>query len=548
MTDSTLQPVRALLERLGLVLMPTLMSTGQYQALADPEGAETHTPAAWETPTVTAADDPVPLPDALPVRIGRMIIKRRLGRGGMGEVYAAHDPELARDVAVKVVRDQETTTAARIARFVSEAQITGQLEHPGIVPVHEIGVTPEGALYYTMKRLRGRSLRELLEALKVGDEQWTLHRLLHVFVQICDAIAFAHSRGVLHRDLKPENLMVGSFGEVLVVDWGLAALLGTDDPYAAEPAPPSDGRVAMRPVRRTTSTWTEDGSTLGSPGYMAPEQAAGDSGRIGPPTDVFALGCVLYELLSLERAYQADNPLQLMFKLMSGPPPSPLEVAPDRRIPPELADIALQAMANEPGERPPEAGALGELVRSWLDGSRRRAAAKAHLDEAHVRWDAYLGVRDEQAQLMHQERRLDAETPPWTPMVEKAELLAVRARLDALGNERLSAFSGFVTACDQARAKDPDGREAADLLADGWWTRLLEAEAEGDHGRVRWCADRVREQAEERYAERLEGTGSVSLVTDPPGVQVLCQRVVREGVQWGLEEPVALGVTPLERT
>ncbi len=522
MTDP-LQPVRALLERLDLELAPTLQSTGQHTALTD---TQLHPAAA-----------------GLPDRIGRFVVKRQLGEGGMGRVYAAHDPELARDVAVKVVRDQSVENVARIARFVSEAQITGQLEHPGVVPVHEVGVTPDGALYYVMKRLRGRSLREVLRS--QDEEPWSLHRLLSVFVQVCDALAFAHSRGVLHRDLKPDNLMIGEFGEVLVVDWGLAALLGADDPHAQPPTGPGDGRVTIPAVRRSTSTATEDGATLGTPGYMAPEQATGDRDALSPAADVFALGCVLYELLTLRRAYSADNTLQLMFLLMSGPPEDPVTAAPDRGIPRELADVALGALATEPEHRPADAGVLAAQLRSWLDGSERRAAARAHLDEAHRRWDTYLGVRDEQAQLAARERRLLADTPPWTPMEEKAELLALQDRLQALGSERLSAFSAFVTACDQARAKDPDSRAAADLLADGWWVRLLEAEAEGDTGRVAWCADRVRELAGARYDAQLEGAGSVSLATSPPGAEVLCQRVREDGVVWSLGPPVSLGTTPV---
>jgi|GEM_PF-677987 len=537
-TDPILQPVRALLERLGLPLAPTLSSTGTFEALGAP---------AWAIPTVTAADEPAPTSEDAPTRIGRLIVKHELGRGGMGAVYAAHDPELARDVAVKVVRDQGSQGAARIARFVSEAQITGQLEHPSIVPVHEIGVTPQGGLYYVMKRLRGQSLRQLLDALADGAaEQWTLHRLLSVFVQVCDAVAFAHSRGVIHRDLKPENLMVGEFGEVLVVDWGLAALLGAHNPYEPPLPQTDDGRVVIPPIRRSTSSYTEDGATLGSPGYMAPEQARGEHERLAPAADVFSLGCVLFELLTLRRAYVADNALQLMFALMSGPPEPPTSVTPERRIPGELSDIALWALATEPEDRPAHAGALADAVRAWLDGSARRRAALTHLAEARARWKTYLAVRTEQAALAERERALDEATPAWTPMEDKAELLTARDRLSALGNERLSAFSSFVTACDQARAKDPESSDAAALLAQGWWTRLLEAEDAGDAGRVRWCEDRVREQAPEAYAERLEGRGSLSLRTDPPGATVTCQRFSTDGIVWGLSEPEVLGTTPLQ--
>ena len=531
----TLHPVRELLERLGLELAPTLHSTGAYAQVELPE---------WEAPTLSAADVPVPWEGDERERIGRFLVKHPLGAGGMGAVFAVHDPELARDVALKVVRDQDEGGAARIARFVSEAQITGQLEHPGIVPVHEIGVTPEGALYYTMKRLHGRSLRQLLRALRDGEEDWPLQRRLAVFAQICDAVGFAHSRGVLHRDLKPENLLLGSFGEVLVVDWGLAALMGAENPYEAEPAPNPDGRVWIHPVRRTTTTHTEDGATLGSPGYMAPEQARADRAALGPPADVFALGCVLYELVTLERAYVAENPLNLMFQLMSGPPMAPRERAPGAGISPELEAIVMGALASDPANRPADAAVLGEQVRSWLDGSRRREAARVHLEEARQRWTEYLAVRQDQRELSARERALDAETPPWTPMAEKAELLALRDRLAALGSARLAAFSAFVTACDQARAKDPDHPAAAELLAEGWWTRLQEAEAEGDPGRARWAADRVRELAPRRYAERLEGKGSLTLRTEEPA-EVLCQRVVQEGIVWSLGEARSLGTTPL---
>jgi serine/threonine protein kinase len=204
-----------------------------------------------------------------------------LGRGGMASVYAAEDTELGREVALKVIAaaDADGSLATRMLR---EARILARLEHPGIVPVHDVGSLPDGRVYYVMKRVRGRRLDELLSELADQDAR------LRVFERICEAVAFAHAHGVLHRDLKPENIMVGEFGEVLVMDWGVAKVLHdvADHIAGAPPASlPSSGAI------------TQHGTRIGTPGYMAPEQASGDVQAVGAPTDVWGLGAILHVLL-----------------------------------------------------------------------------------------------------------------------------------------------------------------------------------------------------------------------------------------------------------
>jgi WD40 repeat protein len=271
-------------------------------------------------------------------------------RGGLGRVVRALDKRLGRTVAVKeLLRRSESNEA----RFLREALITARLEHPGIVPVHEAGRWPNGDPYYVMKLVEGRTLKELLAERKTTRER--LELLQHV-IAVADAVGYAHSEGVIHRDLKPSNIMVGAFGETIVVDWGLACDRRRDLP---EPAPgeyvPSSGSGPVSTV---------SGKVVGTPGYMAPEQARGEP--VDERADVYALGAVLYELLAGSPPHADTTPRATIERVLAGPPPPLATVTP--HVPSELATIVAKAMARDPEERYPNATALAEDLRRYQTG------------------------------------------------------------------------------------------------------------------------------------------------------------------------------------
>ena len=268
-----------------------------------------------------------------------------LGRGGMGEVRLYRDRRISRYVAYKVLRKAVEQDSGYRSRFLLEARVQGQLEHPSIVPVHDLGETPDGELYFSMKSVRGVTLRQAIDAIRRGIQSptYTRRRLLAAFASVCQAVDFAHTRGVVHRDLKPQNVMLGDYGEVYVLDWGIAKVMHKAETPLVE--------LVQVPPRRTA---TRAGARLGTPKYMAPERQLNVA---NPQTDVYALGMILGEILDAHLGIGVD---------------------------PELDAIKLRAIALSSADRYPSARALHDDLEHYLDG-RRDLEMRKQLADEHAR-------------------------------------------------------------------------------------------------------------------------------------------------------------------
>ena len=290
-----------------------------------------------------------------------------IARGGMGTILAVRDTSLGRELAMKVLRGAPlrgqgaAEFGRRRARFLQEARITSQLDHPGIVPVHEIGVDPSGRPYFTMKRVRGGTLAEVFDRVRSGNPHWPLARAVGVLLRVCDAVSYAHGKSVLHRDLKPSNVMVGDFGEVFVMDWGLAR------PERGDPASTTGEARAL--AHEEIGFGTLDGDVLGTPAYMAPEQAQAVQQQVGPRSDVYSIGAMLYELLAGAPPYSAEgklpHPARVLAALRAGPPTALAKLAPV--APAELLSVCEKAMQRDAARRYADVAALGDDLRAFLE-------------------------------------------------------------------------------------------------------------------------------------------------------------------------------------
>ena len=333
-----------------------------------------------------------------------------LGRGGMGEVVLAQDHRIGRPVAIKISRTPSDDAEDVLRRFLREARIQGQLDHPAVVPVYDLGVRPDGAVFFTMKRIRGVTLDAALAGLRRGDadaaQRWTRRRLLTAFLMVCQAVELAHARGVVHRDLKPGNIMLGDYGEVYVLDWGVAKL-------ADDPAPDLSESV------RTLAAEGDDlltitGTFLGTPGYMPPEQATG--AVVDQRADVYALGAVLFEILTWHPLFDRGARDAVIAATMAGADARAAARFPERAVPPELELACVRATTTDVEQRTSSIAQLRAAVEGFLDGHRdleRRDALADQLagaaDEALPR--ALAGDRAARAEALQLASRALALAP-----------------------------------------------------------------------------------------------------------------------------------------
>ena len=292
----------------------------------------------------------------------KYLVRGELGRGGMGTVYLAEDTVLGREVALKVAA-AGNSDAETGRRLLHEARVVARLEHPSIVPIHDVGTLPDGRVYYAMKRVDGHRLDELAKGSLLSER-------LRIFQRICEAIAFAHARGVIHRDLKPENIMVGPFGEVLVMDWGVAKIVGDDETRVVGVAAP----LGFDPPA------TADGAIVGTLQYMAPEQAQGRLKDIGPTTDVYALGALLYFLLTNRAPFEREAAARRAREGTEELPVPMRHLAPD--LPRPLEAIVAKAMSPVPAERYASAEELSADVARFASRERVLAYQESPFERA----------------------------------------------------------------------------------------------------------------------------------------------------------------------
>lgn len=421
-----------------------------------------------------------------------------LGRGGMGRVFRAFDPQIGREVAIKLLH--EAIEASEMSRFLAEARITGQLEHPHIIPLYDLGQTPEGRVYYVMKKVNGKSLESLL-----GSTEWI--SLLPAFIAICEAVAFAHHQNVIHQDLKPENVMIGAFGEVLVLDWGLAAYQQSN------------------------------GFLSGSNGYIAPERFLFPDAPPMPASDQWSLGVILYRILC---GFPPDS---------TRPPQTPPDVRirnPDRDIPDSLGDICMKALSIAPEARFEGVAELASALRTFLEGSERKRQALRMVQQADLLYPDIVATRS-----LALSRSAEAKARPLRPLdplSHKEATWILEEEATALQQKASLQELKWKHTLHGALNQVPDLHDAHRRLAQHHRSALEEAESSRNFGVAQQEEWLLRQHDRGHHRRWLAGEARLSLVTEPAGATVHLDRLAQKGRRWIAVESRILGLSPLIET
>ena len=305
---------------------------------------------------------------------------RTLGRGGMKVVLEVHDNDTMRNVAMALLPDISTRSQFELGQFLREARLTAGLEHPNIVPVHDIGMDSSGSPYFTMKLLRGRTLAVVLKKLAENDPEYIqlykFDNLMRIYMRICNAIAFAHSKGVLHLDLKPENVQIGDYGEVLVLDWGLARKISPNQTAGAKKI-----GTKTRVMKRLGNAESQS-QVNGTPGYMAPEQIRGAKNSCSPQTDIYSLGAILYAMITFQNPLKNGKVEKMLQDTLAGNIQRPSQRVTEREIPFGIEAVVLKAMSLNPEDRYPSVKALRDEVMNFIDGYATEAEKAGPLKKA----------------------------------------------------------------------------------------------------------------------------------------------------------------------
>ncbi|MDQ7779210.1 MAG: bifunctional serine/threonine-protein kinase/formylglycine-generating enzyme family protein [Planctomycetota bacterium] len=515
-------------------------------------------------------------------------LQQKLGEGGLGTVLMALDTDIGRPVAIKFIRHDAPPGFTE--RFHRESVITGRLEHPNIIPVHDIGMMehPDGVetksrkrsstkrmeqpepvsherFYMAMKLVKGRDLGELIQSSIGGDkadaEKWTLRRFVEVFHDVCNAIAYAHSQGVIHRDLKPSNIMVGEFGEVLVVDWGLAKVRGETDIHvvplsrgvnAAEPGAASKSRLSDL---SKSGTKTLDGAVFGTPQYMPPEQARGLVSEIDEQSDVYSLGAILYEILTTCPPFDGPDSKEILVKVIAEDmvPPAkrleeerewyrnlgrkletksgvkddgagwlePVTSCPEalikREIPPELDQICMRCLARKKKDRYRSVLALADEIRLYLEGAkereRRHALAETAVAEGRLLVRAYHGLKKKWNQAREKAETESTKLKGFMPLREKRKIWSIEDQAKAAQHTVIRCLNEAIGKFMEAAGHEPESKDAKKGLCELYWDRYIAAEERSDEMDTAYYRGLLMTYGREWYESRFQGPGTLGLRT-----------------------------------
>ncbi|MGC6509843.1 MAG: protein kinase domain-containing protein [Myxococcota bacterium] len=519
----------------------TLAETTHSTATSNLFGEDTHSKSlelndtAAFTPKHHPYTSPVPqssalVPPPIPPQSNpevKYVIGDELGKGGMGAVYQVEDTLLERRLAMKVLHDNLMTSADITDRFLAEARLTAQLQHPGIVPVHDMGTLPDGRVFFTMREVKGRSFQEYIQSVhqavqhqswQTTTEGWNLKRLIQTFRQICSTMAYAHAQGVVHCDLKPSNIMVGEFGEVLIVDWGIA--------------------------RRIWNPIENPDRIEGTPAYMAPEQAVGMHDLIDTRTDVYALGVILFSILCGHTPYQGYSIDQILNHLSTShsihtlnhlgkrPDNPDFKITPkiiDRHqspaIPLALIEICEQAMERDRLLRYPNAGALAEAVQSWLDGTEQRTRALKVIDSAEQCLEEAVFLEKKGQQKLRETQAKLAKLPDWEAEEKKFPLWKEEEAATDMLHKAAALRAKRIQYLEAALTHKPDLIEAHEQLLLHYLEIHRTAEANGEPLKTTDAAERIGDHIDHlpinalhrKEAEQyLSGMGRLTIKTHLP--------------------------------
>lgn len=502
----------------------TAERTGELPRDTDNITNDRRTPNRLATTRPETQDIPVAVGD---VQKDRYVMGGELGRGGGGLVIRAFDDRLQRVVAMKLPATQGGASRQQ-QQLLIEAQTTSRLEHPNIVPVYDTGVLPSGARYYTMRRVSGRSLRDVLRGLKAKDpkveSRWPLNELLRAFIEVTHAMEYAHYRSLIHRDLKPENIMLGDFGEVYVMDWGLAA---------------SHAEVIREAEADPTHL-----ATVGTPAYMSPEQASGNA-QLTPQTDIYSLGVILYELLTHVVPSRRDSVVETLLAVASEPilPPSKVVKYP---IDVELDEIVMRALQRLPKDRYASVREFRHSLQVYVSGKRPLTAAK-RLEEALAFIETYDQGVERIRKLRAKAQHLAANLRPSDSIQEKRAYWRAEERVERVEEENALILEKALNQLHASLHLDPDLDEARSALADLAWRRYTEA-VEGGDGLTPEFSRAVLRQYDVtgRYAHLLDDPTTLRLTTDTAGVEAFIQSVELRDRRLHLGQLRYLGSLPLQ--